>query len=495
MRATRLVLVTVVVLGLLGMVAWWSGRDAAAPAAIDRAPIPAASTGRTLSSTWYCAAGTAAAPVDHVVFVDNPTDHPVTVRVTAYSAEGATPSKDVVVAPLGPTGIDVAAAFGAPGLSVMVESPVASLAVDHRLADGHRFGDQDACATFSSGEWYFPSLSTTRDAGTRLTLFNPFPADAGLDVQVVLDTGVRVPTALAGIVVPAGTTKVVDLGETVQRRDQFSIAVRLRSGRVVAEATQTFDGSAGARGLRMGLGVPGTARRWSLAGGFTGSGVSEHLVIQNPGDARAEVLVQVTPYGGAANAPEPLRVEVPRLRYAVVDLSAESRIPGDGYHSISVESDQPVVVARTTVITGPVTPPADPEVAARPALSHGAAIASGTPVAAAAWLVPSIDAGADPPPVLLVHNPGSGIAVVSAATTSGSAPTPVDGLDQVEVPPGDSVAVALPGDRYSQVGVRITASAPVVVERLTTFPSEDDLSMDLAVPLRGTGTPLVRLAR
>ena len=495
MRLARLALVSVVVVIIVGMVTWWGGRSGPAPAVIERSPIPAAAGGEGASATWYCSAGTAAVPANHGVLVSNPTGRPVPVRLTGFGPDGPTPSTTVQVPPGGPLNIDVGATFGNAALSVMVESPVASVGVDHRLV-GTTGADQDACSTFSSDRWYFPSLSTTRDAGARLTLFNPFPADAGVDVQVVLDTGVRVPTALTGIVVPAGTAKVVDLGETVQRRDQFAVAVRLRSGRVVAEATQTFDGSAGPRGLRMGLGVPEPAGRWVLAGGFTGAGVAERVVIQNPSEERAVVVIQVTPYGGASDPPEPLQVEVPGLRYAVVDLSAENRIPGDGYHSITLEADRPIVVARTTSITAGPAAPADPAVPTRPALTHGAAIGTGSPVGALEWLVPAIDAGADPAPVVFVHNPGSGIAVVSAEVIAGGSVSPVPDATDIEVAPGDSVAIGVPPPAAgpATVSMRITGSSPVVVERLVTFPDASDLSMNLAVPVRGDRAGLSRLS-
>ena len=486
MRSARLALVAVVVLSMAGMITWWGGRAAPAPASIERPPVPAAVSGRALSSTWYCAAGTGSAPATQAILIANPTARASTVRLTAFGPTGSRPGPDIVVPPAGPVTVDVATAFGDATLSVMVESPVAAVAVDHRLT-GPSGADQDACSTFSSDAWYFPSMATTRGSGARLTLFNPFPADAGVDVQVVLDTGVRVPTALTGIVVPAGTAKVVDLAETVQRRDQFAVAVRLRSGRVVAEATQTFDGSSGPVGLRMGLGVPEAARRWVMAGGFTGAGVAERVVVQNPSRQRASVLVQVTPFGRAGDPPEPLRVEVPGQRYVVVDLSAENRIPGDGYHSIAVESDRPVVVARTTVVTAGPTAPADPAVATRPALTAGVAIGTGSPIRALQWTVAGIDAGADPAPVVFVHNPGTGIAVVSAEVLSAGITAPVPGASQIEVAPGDSAALTVPAPAGgpATVTVRITGSSPVVVESLVTFPAVADLSIGLAIPVRG----------
>ena len=56
----------------------------------------------------------------------------------------------------------------------------------------------------------------------------------------------------------------------------------------------------------------------------------------NPGEQSARVVVQVTPFGGAELPPEPFEVEVPARRYSVLDLSAETRIPAEGFHTIQV---------------------------------------------------------------------------------------------------------------------------------------------------------------
>ena len=74
--------------------------------------------------------------------------------------------------------VDVAATLGDAAASVLVESPSAELSVDHQLA-AEGYGDRAACIGSTSDTWSFPTLTTTRDAGARLTLFNPFPGDAG----------------------------------------------------------------------------------------------------------------------------------------------------------------------------------------------------------------------------------------------------------------------------------------------------------------------------
>lgn len=493
MRLARLALITVVVLALVGLVAAWAGRSEPQAAEVPRSPVPAVRAEADFGVTWYCAAGTSAVPTAQHLFVSNPTDSPVSVRLTGYTAAGATQPKDVEVPAGGPLIVDVAATLGDAAASVLVESPSAELSVDHQLA-AEGYGDRAACIGSTSDTWSFPTLTTTRDAGARLTLFNPFPGDAGVDIEIGLDTGTRVPTALTGVIVAAGTAKVIDLGEAVQRREQFTAVVRSRSGRVVAEVAQTFDGELGPKGLQLSPGVPSPQRDWAFAGGFTGTGVAERLVVQNPGEERADVLVQVTPYGGAADPPEPIEVTVEPLRYVVVDLSAESRVPGVGYHAIAVESDRPVVVARSTVLSAAPDPPPDPAVAARPDLSRGVALSTGTPVAAAEWVVPAIDAGQPPGPVVLIHNPGDGIATVTLSAVAAGTASELPEATGLEVAPGDSVAVPLPvAGAAPEVTIAVRSTEPIVVERITVFGPEPELAFDLAVPVHRPGRPLVAL--
>lgn len=496
MTRLRFLFATVIVVALVVLAGLWDGTGGPAPATTGRPPLPAVRPDGDLGSTWYCAAGTAAVPTQHLLLLANPTKHPVAAHLTGFTAAGGLPPKDVEIPAGGPLVLNVAETLGDPTASVLVESPSPMLAVDHQLLAEHG-ADRDACVTSTSDSWAFPVLASTADAGVRLTLFNPFPGDAGVDVAIGLDTGTRVPSSLTGIVVPGGTSKVLDLGEAASRREQFTATVHSRSGRVVAEVAQNFDGSKGPRGLRMASGVTAPAKRWAFAGGFTGAGASEHLVVQNPGRSAVHALVQVTPYGASKDAPEPLQIDVEAGRHAVVDLSAESRIPGVGYHSIEVEADGPVVVGRATALSGPPDPVPDPAIVGRPPLTSGVALSTGTPVSAARWLVPSIDAGVDPNPVLLVHNPGDGIAVVTATALVAGTSTPIDRATRIEVAPGDSVAVPLgaPPSGAADVTVAVESSEPVVVERLTTFPDPGDLSFDMAVPVVDPGRPLRLIGR
>ncbi len=486
MNARRLLLTGGVVAVLVALVAFWGGRPAPVVNDVDRPDVPTAGARGELSSTWFCAAGALAAdqPARHTLFLTNPTARPTTVTLNGYSQTARLGAKQVLVGPASSAVADVDELFGA-GTSVMVESPVAPLTVAHRLQTP-TYADQTACATATSGRWYFLSQATVRGATATLVLFNPFSVDAGADVRIGLDGGVRSPRALNGIVVPAGQTRYVPLGESVQRREAFTATVQMRSGRLVAETVQTFDGSNGPRGMRLQLGVPAARNYWSFAAGFTGPNAAERVVLHNPGRSTVTALVQVTPYGAAASPPDPFQVEVPPLRFTTLDLSAESRVPGVGYHAVDVQADAPVVVARTNTLSGPPGAGQD-GVPARPALTRGTAVATGTPVQATDWLLPAVRTGPAQRSVVLVHNTSAGIALVKVALLVDGTRTVLPGFGRYELAAGDSVLVPVgpTGVPDGSVGVQVGSSTPVVVESLSTFFGTDDLSMDLGVPLPG----------
>jgi len=497
MRTSRLALLTIVVVALVGLTSWWAGHPAErGDLSVDDA-VPTVGTPETLSSTWYCAAGSAGldpAPA-HAVYLSNPSDEAVTARLTAYGAQGLVGASVVEAGARAATPVNVNALFNATDLSIMVESESGTLAVEHGLA-GPTVADSVACSTTSSGAWFFPAQTSLTGSRPLLVLFNPFSADAGVDITAAIADGVRSPSEWAGIVVPAGSSRVVDLSQFVQLRDPFSLSVRMRTGRVVAETSQVIDinadeaaGVAQQRGLRLQVGVPEARPSWTFAAGFTGPGVLERLVVYNPNREPASVVVQVTPYGGAAMPPEPFELEVPGSRFASIDLNAETRIPPEGFHSIQVEADDgtPIVVGRVLQLSGPPTAPADPALGVRPNETLGSAIGTGSPTAAPRWLLPAVITGPDQQPMAFVHNPGTGIQTVTVRALQGDAP-PIDVVVDKEIAPGDSGWIALtPAELPALQGAttltyEVVASAPVVVERTITFVAENDLSVGLAVP-------------
>jgi hypothetical protein len=501
MKVSRLVLITVVLLGIVGLTAFWGGSPAVpVDGSIDEI-IPESGSAETLSSTWYCAAGGLgeSAASTHEVLLANPSKEVVPVRLTAYNAQGLVGEpKTIASVAQQVTPVDVNAVFGASELSVMAEFDSGALAVQHRITTATS-ADSVPCSTTSSERWFFPSQTSVLGSSALLVLFNPFSADAGVDITAAVQDGLRSPKEWAGIVVPAGTSRVIDLGQYVQRRDQFSVAVRLRNGNLIAESAQSFDiaaaGDAPAeRGLRLQLGVPEARSGWTFAGGFKGSGVKEELVVYNPGRQVASVIVQVTPYGGVSDPPEPFELSVPAKRFLVLDLSAEQRIPDTGFHSIRVETSAktPIVTARTTQLFGPPTAAAEPAagsaapaVGTRPNETLGVAIGTATPVFARRWIMPAVRTGPEQQPMVFIHNPTAGIVTVDLRALAGQA-APIEIATGLEVAAGDSLYVPLAIQELTGVGdwvVTLRASDSVAVEQLQTFATQNDLSFGSAVPV------------
>jgi hypothetical protein len=232
-----------------------------------------------------------------------------------------------------------------------------------------------------------------------------------------------------------------------------SATFRVRSGRVVAERLQQYDGSLGVRGLALGLGVPAAGVAWVLAdgeasapaprtppprpgddeasedgegsdedgegsdddgatardgdgagdqagdeAGDVGEGgdgdlrTSERIVVYNPGDERAEVDVQVVPAGGQpGRAPLPFRLSVGAGAHQVVDYGEHDRIEPGSHHATVVRSTdgRPVVVERVTADVGPI-PGGDEPTSDQASRPASLAVAAGARLAATRWVVPSV---------------------------------------------------------------------------------------------------------
>jgi hypothetical protein len=507
MRSLRVLPVVLVAVLAAALSAWWQGAPVEPTGGLTEMPVPVVRGTDDPSATWYCAAGKSAAPSapDHSLVLANPTDARVPVRLSAYGVDGQEGSQEVSLEPSSTIRYPVEENFGSAELSVMVESPSAEIAVEHRLvAEGA--GDQVPCATSASDRWFFLAQTTTLGTSGRLVLFNPFSADAGVDISASVEDGVRIPAAWAGIVVPAGTTRVIELGDEVQRRELFSLSLELRTGRVIAETVQSFDDDDTATGIRMQLGVPAPRSRWGFADGFTDPGVDELLVVHNPGEQQAAVVVQVTPADAAASPPEPFELIVPGRRYGVIDLSGEARVPGVGHHSIQVETsaETPVVVARLIGITDELADTAEDgdvveegeedtgesaaedDVIPRPDVGGGVSIGTGSALVSDRWIVPQVSLGGGQDPALVVLNPTRSPLRVTAESFGATAETV---LDEVEVPAGGMVIRPLRDLEAGsgEIGIRIRADGPILVERIVTMVRVNDLSVGLAVPVQPGG--------
>ncbi|NLA34090.1 MAG: hypothetical protein GX868_00185 [Actinobacteria bacterium] len=465
----------------------------------EPSPIVGAADSEVKSgSTWFCPFGTAgigdpaaggvAAPQN---FVDIAAVTDVSVTVTAFRTQAAEDATTTVTSNLEIAANSLATfdvgALADGGATVEISGGRATVA--QRLVADNR-SDQADCVSEAATAAYFASARTDEGATAQLWLTNPFPTDASVDLRITGNDGVRQPGPFRGLIVPARSSRLVDLSTPggAELREQFAIAAEARSGRIVAGLSQTVSG----KGLRITSGVQRPADTWVLPYSFTGAEVDEKVWIYNPGESDASVLISVMPQGVPAEMlPEPFTREIPARRYEVIDLPAEGRLPTVDLRWLQVEelTGSGVVVNHVVSLNGPS---GDGAPNTRPALGGGLAAQVGASVQATEWTVTSLDSGAVGQSVVAITNPSpETIAVVSLtriARSDGGEPTLV--AENQEIAPLATLALDVSEIADVSVAVRVTSTTPVVVAARTTNSAAVDFALWSAVPVAETASVL-----
>lgn len=431
-----------------------------------------------VSSTWYCPIGSVASTgsSEWRLVIENPAPEGRSARITVLPSDPA--AEPSVLAPralpASTTTVWNASDLGITQPSaVVLESDGGDVSVEQRLSGGSG-ADAAPCATRASATAFFPALDTQRGNSSRLWLANPFAADASVDVEVASVDGVRVPAKLRGIVVPARSTRPVEMGEVIQRNGQFAVAVRARAGLVVAGIAQGADGTQPPAGLRLELGRQQVASTITFAAGGAPEGALERVVVYNPNPNDGRAALSVIPADGGP-PPEPFLLDLPARRFVTVDLDAESRVDRATPHWIQVQSLTEDGVVATRLLTLDL---AVPSLGSRP----GRAGSSGLAVAATAWSIPYVAPASDAGTTLDVLNAGSRPATLTIEVLSGGSTAAFPAPAPIEVPPGrvvtvDATAVAPSG----AVALELRADQPVLVERRTAGTTRD-LTIQPALP-------------
>lgn len=467
------VLVLVVLLALL------IGLDAASETA-DRpvtatatSPAPVADDLGVFSSTWFCAAGTAVAdgPANLTVVAANTTEVERRLSVTWHPTGGGEQKTDVVdLPPLESVSLSATDAVEAPQVSAVVEASGGGVVVEH-VVSGERGSGVAPCASEASDQWFVANGTTERDSTQVLAIFNPFPDDAVVDLAFDTDEGRSEPQRLQGLPVAAGTTAWVRVEEHVRRRATTAAAVVARTGRVVVDRLQTFDGQLGRRGVSLTLAAPALAELWVFPDGLHDEGLQQRWHVYNPGSETAIVLLDVVPAEGVP--PEPLELTVDPRRQVTIDPAAEERVPAGVAYASTVRSINgvPVVAERSTDSRSP-------------APRRGWTSALGSPLAAASWGFALGEASPNTDEFIVVHNPGEVTATFSVLGIGSGQRIQIEGLQDLQVAPAASVRLRL-GDhiRRSPLPIVVESDQDVVVERDLYAVGRTGLSTVIGIPL------------
>ncbi|HRW37746.1 MAG TPA: DUF5719 family protein, partial [Aquihabitans sp.] len=330
------------------------------------------------------------------------------------------------------------------------------VAVDREVS-GPLGYDAAPCATTAADRWYVPSGSTRRGSELYLSLTNPFPDAASVEVSFATDRGTRTPRSLRRFSVPGRSVRVVSVADLVTERAEVAATVRVRAGRVVVDRVQTSDGEGdpipiegteattpAPKGLVSTPASPVRAPRWIVPSARTGTGVRTQIAVANPSgrDARVDVLLRYQePERYAELAPVELTVRAGGEE--VVDLAAITDLAADANVWVDVRSldEVPIVVERTTAY-------------ADPSQVRGVATALGSPAAATRWLVTQAGSSRSRNGAVLVTNPGARPAAIRAYSLESGVRRELPAAS-VTVPAGDRRSLDL-----SEAG----AAASIIVE-------------------------------
>ena len=390
--------------------------------------------------------------------------------------------------PGGRTSVRLADLVEAPLAAALVEAS-APVAVEHEVVgpDGR---DAGPCASSAASEWHLAFGVTTRNAREVLALFNPFASTATVDVTFSTDDGVREPQRYQGLPIPAGGVVGLDVGEDVTRKGHVSTTVRARSGSLVVERLQSFDGSSGSRirGLSVALATPEPLEAWGFATGVIGDGNREWIVLYNPGDERAEVDVSVRT-AGESSPPPPYALTVRAGGYEVLEYGEDDRVQPRKGHVTIVRSSNGVPIVAERVLSIPGAPGwREPD---SDATGGDISATTGAAFADREWVLATLgrrdDDGRDR---LVAYNPDpeETATLDVRGIVDGRVVEPPERLD-IEVPPGARVEVRLDGP-LAAAGAAILAEAdlPLVVERLAA--SSDRVVQTVSPGIIGGEGPL-----
>src|SRR5690606_4363857 len=153
--------------------------------------------------------------------------------VTWLPTPGEPVVEPVTLPPLGVVAVTAPPALEGPVVSAMVEADGGGVAVEHEL-DGPAGRSVAPCASGPANAWYLAGGGGRRRA------------------------------AMRGVPVPPGTTVDRDAGADAGagRRAVTAAVVTARTGRLVVDRIQGFDGSAGRFGHALTLAVPGASAAW-----------------------------------------------------------------------------------------------------------------------------------------------------------------------------------------------------------------------------------------
>lgn len=450
------------------------GATSAQPPAVPPAATgPAAAPAAALSSSWFCAGATdvAKGAANATLVLTDAGRRLLHADVRIVSSTGAATAVRLAVGAGAQATVPEGVPGGAPwvGASVTFDGGQASV---EQVVTGPSGAAVEPCATAGSSSWYFAGGETLLNADTTITLLNPYPAPAIVNLSFTTDLAQESPGAFQGLVVPPHGLLAVPLRAHLRRRQLIATTVQASAGQVVAWKTDvvtTPPKGAPITGTKAAsapladpaspyvsvttlLGAPEASTSWVWPDGETAAGTDETYEVYNPGALTAKVSLGVDLDQGSA---EPFTLTVGPQAVVTFTTSASVRVPAGVPYAASLRSTNGVPVVAERVVTE-----------AAPSPGRGTTEMLGATRAARSWLVGATRAGGDRDRVLTVADPSAAAATVSVAELVGGRRVALAGLAAVRLSGRAPLVVDL--SRLGAPGAApliVTSTRPVVVSR------------------------------
>jgi hypothetical protein len=403
--------------------------------------------------SWYLAEGYTGGDFDTYVLVQNPGPNDAEVVMTfqltigtanAYSFDLAAGTRKTVM-------LDALPGLADAEVSTKVTSTAGSWIIAERAIYFDYYGilgGHDSIGTITpSDTWYLAEGATAGSFDTYVLVQNPGTEDAQVTLSFQLVSGIAQDYSF---LLPAGMRKTVTL-DALPGLSNAEVSTKVTStAPVVAERAVYFD-YYGKPGGHDSIGVIAPQKTWYLAEGATAGDFDTYVLVQNPGNDIATVIMSFQLVSGTA-ADYAFDLEPGTRRTVLLD-----GLPGldNAEVSTKVVSDAPVVAERAMYFNyfG----------------KTGGHDSIGTYMPANIWYLAEGYTGGSFDTYVLVQNPGNDIAtiVMSFQLTDGTAADYAFALD-----PGTRRTVlldGLPGLSNAEVSTKVVSDGPVVVERAMYF--------------------------
>ncbi len=449
---------------------------------LDTSQLPSVSAADAIAATWYCGGGTATGEggtAELSLLLANDDRRGGVAEITFMGVAGKEATTEVDVPAHGRARVKASEVLEADWVGAVVEVRGGRVGVDREVTGPLGF-DAAPCSTVASDHWFVASGSTVRGSREYLSLFNPFPDAASVSISFATDSGRRTPRSLRALSIPGRSVRTIDVGKIITNRSAVAATIVMRSGRVVVDRVQTYDGqgedigtgkdASPPEGLVSTAAVPVRAPRWIFPGMRVAAGVETQIAVYNPGSKTAEVDVAVTYEDPKLNPEvEPRALTIRPREQAIVRLSD---IPGivsdlDAWVDIRSLDGVPVVAERLSFFNDPSP-------------RSGATATAGSPIAATEWMVTQAGATKSRSATVQVANPGDTSARITVITLSDGDRDVLE-TASVVIPAGDRRSLDLDGAGPAAT-VIVHSSKPVVVASSLSMADGPGISVQPALP-------------